>query len=308
MRKLVLLILPLLFAFSFMQSSEGFDPNFKTNFSKSTIDLKKVIAGGPGKNGIPAIDNPRFIHIKHADIRDDALGVLLKVENETRFYPFNILVWHEIINDQIRDKYIAVTFCPLCGSAIAFNRKFAGRVHNFKVSGYLYESNLLMYDSITESFWSQSLGEAVIGDYSGRKLEIMDVSLLQLKDVRKKYPNSLILSTNTGFNRNYNHYPYEDYETSYEIYFPISKINAKYHAKEIMYVFRYNNISFAFPLKAFQSDKFTHKFSDTLIDITNDNGEIKILIDGEEFPGYYEMWFSWAIHNSDTGVVLDKIK
>ncbi|WP_019612781.1 DUF3179 domain-containing (seleno)protein [Psychromonas ossibalaenae] len=308
MRKLVLLILPLLFAFSFIQPAEEFDAHFKTNFSKNTIDLKKVLSGGPGKDGIPAIDNPKFIHIKYADIRDDALGVLLKIENETRFYPFNILVWHEIINDQIGDKYIAVTFCPLCGSAIAFNKKFAGRIHRFGVTGYLYESNLLMYDSVTESFWSQSLGQAVIGDYSGRKLEVMDVSLLQLKDVKKKYPNSLMLSTDTGFNRNYNHYPYEDYETSDAIYFPISKVNAKYHAKEIMYVFRYKNTSFAFPLRTFLSGKFTHKYSDTVINIINEQGEIKILIDGEEFPGYYEMWFSWVIHNSDTGVVLDKVK
>ncbi len=307
MRRLLLLILPLLFALFFIVTAEEFTPDFKTDFSKSSIDLKKVLSGGPGKEGIPAIDNPKFINIKHSDIRDDALGVLLKIKNQTRFYPFNILVWHEIVNDQIGGKYVAVTFCPLCGSAIAFNRKFAGRIHRFGVTGYLYESNLLMYDSVTESFWSQSLGEAVIGDYIGEKLEIVDVSILQVKDVKKKYPASLILSTDTGFNRNYNHYPYEDYQTSYEIYFPISKTNAKYHVKEIMYVFRYNNVSFAFPVKEFHSDKFTYKFADTVIDIINDQGEIKILIDGEEFPGYYEMWFSWVIHNSATGVVLDKI-
>jgi len=308
MRKLILLTLPLLFAFSVMETTDEFDSDFKTDFSKRSIDLKKVLSGGPGKDGIPAIDDPQFIHIKDANIRNDALGVLLKIKNETRFYPFNILVWHEIVNDQIGDKYVAVTFCPLCGSAIAFNRKFAGKVHRFSVTGYLYESNLLMYDNVTESFWSQSLGEAVIGDYSGSQLQIIDVSLLQLQDVKKKYPDSLILSTNTGYKRNYNHYPYEDYKTSYEVYFPISKRNAKYHVKEIMYVFRYKNISFAFPLKEFQSDKFTYNHADTIINVINDDGEIKILIDGEEFPGYYEMWFSWVIHNSDSGVVLDKIK
>ncbi len=97
MIKHVVLLLPLLFAFSFMQTTEEFDTNFKTDFSKSTIDLKKVLSGGPGKDGIPAIDNPKFIHIKDADIRDDALGVLLKVENETRFYPFNISTFFTLV-------------------------------------------------------------------------------------------------------------------------------------------------------------------------------------------------------------------
>ncbi len=161
------------------------DDNFKTDFSKYSINLKKVLSGGPGKDGIPPINRPKFTTIKKSTLRDDNLGILVAIDNKYKFYPLNIIVWHEIINDKIADTYFSVTYCPLCGSAIIFNRYFNDKVHSFGVTGYLYESNLLMYDNITESFWSQSLGEAVIGDYTGEKLKIINTTLLEFRYQKK---------------------------------------------------------------------------------------------------------------------------
>lgn len=285
-----------------------YDKNFRTDFSKSSIDIDDVLSGGPGKDGIPAINNPKFISMVKADLKDDALGILVKVDKETRYYPFNILVWHEIVNDNIGKVYFSVTFCPLCGSAIAFNRKIGGKVHRFGVSGYLYESNLLMYDNKTESFWSQSRGEAVIGKYLGKKLEILDIDILSFKEVKKYYPDSRILSKETGYRRNYSVYPYGDYEVSSSLFFPVSKSDSKYHAKEVMYAFRYKGIPYVFPLNKFKSDKFVYKNKNLTITITrNSKGGIDITINNEVIPGYYEMWFSWLVHNYDRGIVIDSI-
>lgn len=286
----------------------GFEDNsFITDFSITDIDLDKVLSGGPGKDGIPAINNPQFTNINDTQLANDIMGILIELDNKTKFYPYNILVWHEIVNDNIGDNYYSVTFCPLCGSAIAFNRKIDGKVHSFGVSGYLYESNLLMYDSVTESFWSQSIGKAVIGEYKGKELEIISSYLMDFETVKKEYPKALVLSRETGYSRNYDFYPYGNYEESEGIYFPISKRDNQYHLKEIMYVFRYDNTSFTFPLKQFKSGDFTYKYKDSEITITKKKGKIEIIINKKTIPGYYEMWFSWVIHNLDTGIVIDGI-
>lgn len=306
MRKLIIIVILLLL--SYIVFTEDFDHSFDTDFSKSSINLKTIIKGGPGKDGIPAIDDPKFNKINKSNLMDDSLGLLVTVHDESRFYPFNILVWHEIVNDKIGNSYFSVTFCPLCGSAIAFNREFNGIVHRFGVSGYLHESNLLMYDDKTESFWSQSLGEAVIGEYLGKKLEVLDVSLLEFNVVKNKFPNTLILSQNTGFKRNYDYYPYGDYEISSNLYYPVSSTDPTYHAKEMMYVVYYKGISFCFPLKQFKSGFLKYTYKDTNIDISSNDGVISFVINGVKYPGYYEMWFSWFIHHTKDGIVIDIIK
>lgn len=305
MKKII--IFAILYAFLSFNCNGLEDNSFITNFSKASIDTKKVLSGGPGKDGIPAINNPHFVKTNKADLGNEIRGILVQIGTEERFYPYNILVWHEIVNDNIGGFYFTVTFCPLCGSAIAFNRKIDGKVHKFGVSGYLYESNLLMYDNISESFWSQAMGEAVIGDYMGTKLEIVGSYLMDFGTVKKEYPNVKVLSRKTGFKRNYDIYPYGNYEESDGIYFPISKRNNKYHLKEIMYVFRYDNISFTFPLKQFKSKEYRYPYNGKEVLISKKRGKVQVEIGNRTIPGYHEMWFSWVIHNLDMGIVIDKI-
>ena len=136
-----------------------------TDTGKSLIDLDLVLSGGPPKDGIPAINIPTFTGISSAssNLADDTLGLLVTADDDERFYPYNILVWHEIVNDTVGGIPVSVTFCPLCGSGIVYERVVNGQEVLFGVSGRLYESNLLMYDSATESLWSQIEGRAVIG-------------------------------------------------------------------------------------------------------------------------------------------------
>lgn len=302
-----LLILLYLFIFIFFSCSGVNFRNFRTDTTKSSIELDKVLSGGPGKDGIPAINNPSFININESKLDNSTLGLFINIDNIQKFYPFNILVWHEIVNDKIGDSYITVTFCPLCGSGIVFNREFDNRVHTFGVSGYLYESNLLMYDKFSESLWSQSLGEAVIGKYTGQKLERIPVNVLDFETVKKNFPKTQILSEDTGFSRNYGYYPYGNYETSDDIYFPISGYNNKFHPKEMMYIFEYKDKYYTFPVKSLESST-EYKSNNVVIKITIDKGVIKVYIEDILIPGYYEMWFSWAIHNYERGIILDLSK
>ncbi len=279
--------------------------DFQTDINNSSIDLSKVLPGGPGKDGIPAINSPKFVKIKNSKQNEADLGLFVNIGDVKKFYPFNILVWHEIVNDKILDNYISVTFCPLCGSGIVFNREINGEVHKFGVSGYLYESNLLMYDNRTESLWSQSRGEAVVGKYRGIKLDIFPVTILDIKTVKSEYPDALILSKNTGFSRNYNFYPYGDYENNKKLYFPTTSFSDKFHPKEVMYVFNYKNSSYTFPLKELDGNGLSFELKDSIIHIDRVKSEIIISVNKTRLPGYYEMWFSWYIHNSSNGTVLE---
>src|SRR3989338_1491948 len=181
------------------------DGGLNTNTIKTSIPLEKILDGGPGKDGIPALTNPKFVSIKEAekDIAPDIDGMVVSVGDTNKFYPFSIMVWHEIVNDVVNGKPLVITFCPLCGSSIAFEAEVDGKIEQFGVSGKLYESNLLMYDKSTESLWSQSIGTAVVGDRTGEKLTIYNSQLMSFKDFSVKWPSGKVLSTDTGYSRNY---------------------------------------------------------------------------------------------------------
>lgn len=278
--------------------------NFKTDTSKTSIDLELVLSGGPGKDGIPAIDDPKFVSIDESRLPVDAKGVLVVINGEERFYPYNIIVWHEIVNDVIGGKSIAVTFCPLCGSAIVFDRELDGEVHRFGVSGKLYESNLLMYDDITESLWSQALGEAVIGEYVGKKLVRMPMQLIDSQQLKKNHPQARVLSTNTGFSRNYTSSPYGNYDENEILLFPVSVKDERFPFKEIMYVIPYIDKYVVFAnseLKEGASEKL--EVDGAVITVAKNDGEVVATHKSELLPGYFEMWFSWATHHQEDGIV-----
>ncbi|MBI2079796.1 DUF3179 domain-containing protein [Candidatus Micrarchaeota archaeon] len=273
----------------------------KTNTAKSSVDLKKVLNGGPVKDGIPAIKNTKFTSVEDADqsIKDDINGIVFG-EEEKRFYPYNILVWHEIVNDKIDGRPVAITFCPLCGSAIVFSREVEGKALEFGVSGLLYQSNLLMYDSETESLWSQVRGEAVVGKYTGTKLEMLNSQIMTFGEFKKKYTNGLVLSTDTGYGRDYTFYPYDDYESNEEIYFPVDEFDSRLPIKEIVYAVPVEGSVAVFPLKKIKNEKAgSVQLDGKNLTVKNVEGELKATFDGEEIAGYYAMYFSVAVHNKN---------
>jgi len=308
---IVILIGIIIFAYFLLTNNQQYGfvntgrfKDFKTDLSKTSIDLDDLIKEGVTKDSIPALYNPKFTDISNTNIDDDVLGVFVEIDSERRFYPYNILVWHEIVNDNIGDTEFAVTFCPLCRSAIVFDRNVGSDILDFGVSGFLYESNLLMYDNKTESLWSQAGLEAIVGDYTGTELKVLPMRLISFAKVKEKYPDTKILSTDTGYDRQYDFYPYREYDESDEILFPVSVNNRMFKSKEVMFVVPYNDISIAFPhLNLEDQKKAILDIEGQHFEAFRDDDKVTVTMNGKEMPFYYEMWFSWATQHQNDGVV-----
>jgi hypothetical protein len=191
-----------------------FQGEFSTDFSIHSVSFSEILSGGPPKDGIPAIDDPHFISVEEADdwLRSQEPVIQIKVGDEARAYPIQILMWHEIVNDQIGDVPILVTFCPLCNTAIAFDRTVDGQVLDFGTTGRLRFSNLIMYDRQTETWWQQASGEAIVGELTGQHLQFYPALIVAWQDFRDVFPQGRVLSQNTGFLRDYGRNPYVGYD------------------------------------------------------------------------------------------------
>ena len=189
-------------------------PNWRTNFNKSSIDLNELKSGGPPKDGIPAIINPKFVNIEEASdwLEENEPVIFLKYENSVKGYLLQILIWHEIVNDYIEEMPVIVTFCPLCYSAIVFDRRLDELTLTFGVSGLLRNSDMVMYDLFTESFWQQFTGEAIVGTYTGEELKVVQSQIISFEQLIESYPEAEIMSQETGFSRRYGMNPYAGYD------------------------------------------------------------------------------------------------
>jgi hypothetical protein len=187
---------------------------FDTDFSKHSVPYSEILSGGPPKDGIPAIDNPNFVSVAKADnwLEPQEPVAVFETEAETHIYPLQILMWHEIVNDQVGDIPVTMTFCPLCNTAIAFDRRVEGQVLDFGTTGRLRFSNLIMYDRQTESWWQQATGEAIIGKFTGTELTLLPALLISWEDARRAYPEAEVLSRDTGYSRAYGRNPYAGYD------------------------------------------------------------------------------------------------
>ncbi|MCH8326102.1 MAG: DUF3179 domain-containing protein [Bacteroidetes bacterium] len=188
--------------------------DWKTDFRKHIVDFSELMGGGPPRDGITAVDDPQFVSIKEAK---DWLGfenpvVSLEVDGVAKAYPLEILIWHEIINDRIGKTPVSISFCPLCYSTSVFKRIVNGEETTFGTSGLLRNSNLVMYDRLTESFWQEFTGEAIIGEMTGTKLKNLPSQIISFKQFEKAYPNGIVLSRETGFNMSYGQNPYVGYD------------------------------------------------------------------------------------------------
>ncbi len=191
-------------------------PGFSTDFTRMLIDPAEILSGGPQKDGIPALDHPTYISSEDAGewLADNEPVILVRIADEARIYPIQILMWHEIINDELNGVPLTVTFCPLCNTGVAFNRKHFGNILDFGTTGRLRNSNLIMYDRQTESWWQQATGEAVIGKHAGDKLKFIPSLTLSFSEALSAAPSADVISQNTGFSRPYGQNPYAGYDTS----------------------------------------------------------------------------------------------
>ncbi|MEX2152723.1 MAG: DUF3179 domain-containing protein [Gemmatimonadaceae bacterium] len=190
------------------------DAEWRTDFTRRVVPLTEIVSGGPPKDGIPSLDKPRFETIAQAGrwLADREPVIVVEHGNSARAYPLQILVWHEIVNDRIGDMPIAVTFCPLCNTALVFDRRHAGRTLDFGTTGRLRHSDLVMYDRQTESWWQQATGEGLVGTHAGDTLRMIASQTLSWRDVRLEHPTALVLSRRTGYRREYGRNPYSGYD------------------------------------------------------------------------------------------------
>lgn len=278
-----------------------------TDWSNVDERIEAVVSGGPGKDGIPSIDSPVFSPIANFPYRDSVQAVVLRDGNHIKAYPYNILTWHEIVNDVVDGQPVAVTFCPLCGSALVFDREIDGRVVEFGVSGFLRESNMIMYDRQTDSLWQQSIGESIAGSYYGLQLEHVRFQLMTVSEIRQKYPDALILSEDTGYQRNYNNNPYAGYEETESFIFGPSKQSNRFHPKEIFTVLKIDGQVAGFPQKELMNGAVERLLiNERIITAEKKDGEISITDEkGNEIPFYFEMWFSFFVQHGEEAVVLE---
>ena len=191
-------------------STYGWD----TDFSRHTVPYSGIMSGGVPRDGIPPIYDPKHVTIEEADtwIEDQEPVVAVEIAGDARAYPLQILTWHEIANDIVGDVPVAVTFCPLCNSAIAFDRRLDGVVHTFGVSGNLRNSDLIMWDHETQTWWQQLTGEAIIGSLAGKRLSILPAPIVSYADFKEAHPDGVVLSRETGHSRSYGSNPYAGYD------------------------------------------------------------------------------------------------
>jgi hypothetical protein len=187
---------------------------FSTDFSKHSVPYGEIMSGGPPKDGIPPIDFPSYVSIDEADewLEPVEPVILVQVGEESRAYPLQILTWHEIVNDTLGGLPLAVTFCPLCNTAIVFERTLDDLLLNFGTTGRLRFSNLIMYDRQTESWWQQANGEAIVGELLGKRLEFYPAVIISWDEFKNAHPQGTVLSRRTGFSRSYGINPYGGYD------------------------------------------------------------------------------------------------
>lgn len=188
--------------------------NWKTDFDQISVPIGEIVSGGPPKDGIPAINEPKFINVSDATTltaKEPVIG--LAINGDARAYPLSVLMWHEIANDVVGGKPVVVTYCPLCNAAIVFDAQFEGKQHDFGTTGRLRNSDLLMYDRQTESWWQQFSGEAIIGQYLGTKLKILPSRLESFENFKKRFPEGKVLVPNNPGLRKYGQNPYSGYDS-----------------------------------------------------------------------------------------------
>jgi len=275
---------------------------------KYLVDPNKIGGGGPPKDGIPSIDNPKYVSLEDADewILDNELVLAIVYKGVKRVYPLQIMVWHEIVNDEISGDAILISYCPLCGSGIAYESKIEGEAVEFGTSGKLYNSNLVMYDRKTSSYWSQIDGLAIVGELTGMRLTPISIDTVVWRDWKKEHPDSEVLSRETGYSRPYGRDPYGSYYENSLIWFPVEGSSDVIHPKTVVFGINVDGV-----YKAYKEDDLIENgmiedtVNDVEITVTRDDAGIVMITRGdneEEIIKERDFWFAWYAFHPETGL------
>lgn len=288
-------------------AKNGFD------LSDTLVPAKEIRAGGPARDGIPAINKPAFEKVDEAlawlDPADRVLGVVIK--GRARAYPVKILNWHEIVNDKIDDQFFAVTYCPLCGTGMVFATNAGKGALFFGVSGLLYNSDVLLYDHNSESLWSQIMGKAISGPLKGTEIPQLPVTHTSFGSWMQRYPQTEVLSRKTGHRLNYRDSPYKGYEKTRRLYFKVShRAPDNYHPKERVLGVKIDGKTKAYPFKELSAQGLSEVI-DTVGDrplkiVWDEQAQSAIAVDmqGKQLPAVTGFWFAWYTFYPETEVFV----
>lgn len=300
---LLIALLILLVSVACGRNDNGFD------LTGSLVPADQIHLGGPPRDGIPSIDRPEFIAAADASFlaeKDRVLG--LARDDQARAYPIAIMNWHEVVNDRFGEDSIAVTYCPLCGTGMAFRSDAGGRRLSFGVSGLLYNSDVLLYDRGTESLWSQLLMRAVAGPLKGERLTQVPLAHTSWGAWKAEHPDTKVLSTETGFRRDYGQDPYAGYSGNVEVYFPVSASSRRYHPKERVLGLAVDGRFKAYPFAELSrtghkeiSDRFAGLDLTIRFDRTAESARA-FDADGRELAAVSGFWFAWFAFHPETEV------
>jgi len=275
------------------------------------VPVTEIHHGGPPRDGIPSIDQPSFINAQAANYLHDTDRVLgIHINNIPKAYPISILNWHEIVNDGDT----LISYCPLCGTGMAFKSEAA----NFGVSGLLYNSDMLLYDRKTRSLWSQILAKAISGERKGESLAMLAVNNTSWQHWRNLHPDTLVLSRNTGFKRDYSKSPYGNYATNNALYFPVSARSRRYHPKEKVTGIELNGIYKAYPFSELAKSRrgLNLQYASDVIIVKDKIADKSIEIhfhpqhqsatvrtrSGTTLPSLTSYWFAWYAFHPQTQI------
>lgn|GEM_PF-606018 len=290
----------------------------KANSEKILLLSDNIVSGGPAPDGIPPIEEPNYITIEEADEKlepEDAV-FLFRSEDQIYVYPQRIMVWHEIVNEEIEGRKVSITYCPLTGSAIAYLGEVLGTETTFGTSGKLVNSNLIMYDRETDSYWPQIYGRAITGDITGEKLERVPLYWTQWQLIKDNFSKAKVLSRETGVSRNYDRDPYGsyiengspgNYYSNQRLVFNVINEDSRLERKDIVIAGEYDEFPFAIikdEIKENQeisfvinNERLTAKYIETLntVEIYDENGE--------EVVAFDVMWFAWYAFFPETELI-----
>ena len=280
----------------------GFDES-----TKKTVALADLQQGCPARDCIPSIDAPQYLTAEDAQLSDDDIVVTLSYEGQYRAYPTRILDHHEIVNDTIAGTPLAITWCPLCGSAVGIHRQVGDQVTEFGVSGVLYNSDLVLYDRATETLWDQIEAKGIVGPMTGERLHLIPVSMTHWGRWRQAHPDTLVLSSDTGFEEDYSTDHYAEYRDSTRLFMPVSNSDDRIHPKTVVYGFELESGSIAFDAALLEENlSYSH-------DLNGETWELQagkdgaVTLRGPDQESIYSpirlFWFAWYTFHPQTELV-----
>lgn len=274
----------------------------------SLISPAEIVDSGVPKNAIPSLDDPQFVGAPQAlqELHASGMGLVVVKGSVARFYPYQILTWHEVVNDVVAGTPMAITYCALCNVGVVYDRTVQGKELSFGVSGKLHGLDSLLYDRTTDSLWSQVTGESVSGKMSGQKLTQIAAPAMTLKEFSTQYPTGQVLSKFTGFVRNYDDLSYGDYAASAGGEAAITS-KGLWHPKTNIVGIEVGGKFKAYPEDAIEKKTITDTFAGQRLRIGIGDGKVVVsnITDPRHttYITHYSMyWFMWQLWHADTEI------